>query len=183
MAAEVSEEAAHPGAGDTMNLRRMFRHLITPPWAVHRALPAEALRELEAAVRAGEAGHRGEIRVAVEGALDPSQLFRDQTARERALEEFARLRVWDTAENSGVLIYLLLADRQVEIVADRGIHARIGTETWTAICADMETSFRRGDFLEGLLEGLDSIHTLLVREYPASGANPNELPDRPELLR
>lgn len=161
----------------------MFRHLITPPWAVRCALPEAALREVEAAVRASEAAHRGELRVAVEGALDPVPLYRDQTARERALEVFAQLRVWDTEENSGVLIYLLLADRQVEIVADRGMHARIGPETWSAICADMETSFRRGDFKAGLLNGLTAVHTLLAREYPATGRNPNELPDRPEVLR
>lgn len=181
--AVVSEEEAHRGAGDTMNLRRIFRHLVTPPWSVRRALPATALQELEAAVKASETAHRGELRIAVEGALDTGPLFRGQTARERALEVFAALRVWDTEENSGVLIYLLLADRQVEIVADRGIHARIGAETWTAICADLETSFRQGEFKAGLLAGLTAIHALLAREYPASGINPNELPDRPELLR
>lgn len=161
----------------------MFRHLITPPWAVRCAMPAAAVQEVEAAIRASEAAHRGELRVAVEGALDPGPLFRDQTARERALEVFAQLRVWDTEENCGVLIYVLLADRQVEIVADRGLHTRIGPETWSAICADMEADFRQRAFKAGLLKGLTAIHALLAREFPATGRNPNELPDRPALLR
>lgn len=166
-----------------MNTKRIITHLLSPPWAVRRVLSSAALRELEEAVRVSETTHRGEVRFAVEAALDLHPLWRGVTARERAVDLFSALRIWDTEENSGVLIYLLLADRQVEIVADRGIHEQAGAEAWGAICETMQTYFRNGDFKEGLLEGLRAISAILAREYPARGKNPNELPDAPVILR
>lgn len=165
-----------------MDFGRLLKHLLTPPWAARQALTRPALAELEAAIKASEATHRGELRFAVEGALDLGPLWRGQSARDRAWELFSALRVWDTEENNGVLIYLLLADRRVEIAADRGIHERAGAESWAAICTRMEDYFRKGAFKEGLLAGLRDISALLAREYPARAHNPNELPDRPEIL-
>ncbi len=108
--------------------------------------PPAVLAAIEQAIKAGEATHSGQVRFVVEGALDGAPLFRDQSARERALDIFSQLRIWDTAHNNGVLIYLLLADRQVEIVADRGIDAKVGAAGWAKICADMETDFKARKF-------------------------------------
>ena len=109
-----------------MNIQRVLANLMMPPWRVRQVFPAASLRVIEAAIRDCEMTHTGEIRFAVEAALHPLALWRKQTARERAIEVFARLRIWDTEQNNGVLIFLLLADRDVEIVADRGIHRHVG---------------------------------------------------------
>ena len=111
-----------------MNLKRILRHLAMTQGQVHRAFPHTALKAIEQAIKASEMTHTGEVRFVVEGALDGAPLFSGQTARERALALFAQLGMWDTEHNTGVLIYLLLADRAVEIVADRGIHAKAGQQ-------------------------------------------------------
>lgn len=166
-----------------MDLARLIRHLCTPARAVRRVLPPTALQAITAAIRQSETGHRGEIRFAVESTLDLQPLLQGQSPRERACDVFARLRVWDTAENNGVLIYLLLADRQVEIVADRGVHARVGAAGWEAICLRMESALHEGRFEAGVLDGIQAITEILVREYPASSPTVNELPDHPVVLR
>ncbi len=166
-----------------MDIIRILRHLSLPPWAVRRSFPTRTLAAIEDAIRKNETRHRGEIRFAVEATLDLRPLLRDETPCERAREVFASLRVWDTAENNGVLVYLLLADRDVEIVADRGIDARVGGAGWEAICRSMEAAFREGRFEAGVIDGIRAIGEILSREYPATGgANPNELPDRPTVL-
>ena len=118
----------------------------------------------------------------VEGALDGAPLFRNQPARERALDIFAHLRIWDTAHNNGVLIYLLLADRDVEIVADRGIDAKVGAEGWENICRAMETDFRAGNFERGVISGIEAVSRELARHFPPHGRGPNELPDKPVVM-
>src|SRR3990172_5975031 len=123
-----------------MEMRRIIKHLITGNLAVRAVFPSRALHAIEQAIRETEARHAGQIRFAVEASLDLAALRRKQTASERAIEMFAQLRVWDTEHNNGVLIYLLLADRDVEIVADRGIHARVGPAAWETICHDMEAA-------------------------------------------
>jgi uncharacterized membrane protein len=166
-----------------MNIRRMLRHLFYSPLSLKRCFPGPVLGAIEAAVSASEALHRGEIRFAIEGGLPYSRLFHGQPARERAIEIFSKLRVWDTQENNGVLIYLLLADRDVEIVADRGIHALVGPTGWEKICRLMEEHYRAGRFEEGSLAGIRAIGELLARHFPAGGeGNPNELPDRPVVV-
>src|SRR6202048_3448965 len=122
-----------------MGIRRIGRHLLEHRWRVRRIFTPDVLAAIEQAIKAGEATHSGQIRFVVEGALDGEPLFRDQPARERALDIFSRLRIWDTAHNNGVLIYLLLADRNVEIIADRGIDAKVGSSGWEKICAGMAT--------------------------------------------
>ena len=126
---------------------------------------------------------KGQLRFAVEAALPFARVLHGTKPRERAIEVFASLGIWDTAENCGVLVYLLLADRDVEIVADRGIHAQVGTEAWEKICRTMEKAFREGRFGEGAEAGLAEINALLVRHYPREGRPAgNELSDRPVIL-
>src|SRR5580700_3888092 len=125
-----------------MSIKRIGKHLLEHRWRVRRIFPPKVLATIEQAIKAGEATHAGQIRFVVEGALDGKPLFRNQSARERALDIFSHLRIWDTAHNNGVLIYLLLGDRQVEIVADRGIDAKVGPEGWKKICADMQIDFK-----------------------------------------
>ena len=165
-----------------MGLKRIMQHLSTGRAAVRRAFPSRALDAIERAVRETEAQHDGQIRFAVEAALDLAPLLAGQAARERAIEVFSELRVWDTEHNNGVLIYLLLADRDVEIVADRGIHVKLGTEIWEAICREMEAAFREGQFEAGVLAGIRAVGKHLAHHFPARSGKPNEMPDRPVVL-
>ncbi|HEX7928811.1 MAG TPA: TPM domain-containing protein, partial [bacterium] len=135
-----------------------------------------------AGVKAAEASHRGELRMAVEGHLPAAALWHGQTPRERAIDVFSALRVWDTELNTGVLIYVQIADRAVEIVADRGINAKVRPEEWSAICAEMERAFGAGRFEEGAVQGLKAIAALLRSHFEAPSTNPDELPNRPVLL-
>ena len=164
-------------------IRRLFRHLCTDRATVRRTFPKKSLDRIETLIAAGECEHRGQLRFAVEAALPFTRVLHGARPRERALEVFSSLGIWDTAENCGVLVYLLLADRDVEIVADRGIHAQVGTEAWEAICKKMERAFRTGNFGDGVEAGLGEINALLVRHYPREGRPAgNELADRPVLL-
>lgn len=165
-----------------MNLMRIMRHLSTGRAAVRRAFPPRTLEAIERAIRETEARHSGQIRFAVEAALDLTPLLADKPARERAVEAFSQLRVWDTEHNNGVLIYLLFADHDVEIVADRGIHARLGPQVWETICREMEAAFRSGKFEEGVLAGIRRVGQHLAKHYPHTGEKLNELPDRPVLI-
>ena len=165
-----------------MKIKRMVNHLLATHGQVKRAFPASALREIEQIIKASEAEHTGEIRFVVESGLDGASLFKDQSARERAIDLFSQLRVWDTQDNSGLLIYLLLADRAVEIVADRGISAKVSPHEWTKICGQMEMAFRQSDYARGVVGGLQSVTHHLVEHFPADGRSGNELSDKPVLL-
>lgn len=165
-----------------MGIKRIGRHLLLNRWRVRRAFPRQALTNIEKAIKASEATHTGQIRFAVEGALDGVPLFKDQSARARSIDVFANLRVWDTENSNGVLIYLLLADRDVEIVADRGINEKVQQAGWEAICRLMETEFRAGNFEGGVLTGVAAVTRLLAKHFPASGAPRNELPDKPVVM-
>lgn len=166
----------------TMNLKRIVRHLAMTGWQVRRMFTPRTLHAIETAIKEGEQLHAGQIRFAVEGALPGGALLGGQSAREQALEVFSLLRVWDTEQNNGVLIYLLLADHDVEIVADRGIHAKVGVREWENICHAMEAAFRQGHYEEGALDGIRAVTRLLTAHYPAAGERINELPDRPVML-
>ena len=165
-----------------MEIKRIVRHSVIGDGHVKRAFPRSTLDKIEQAIRASESAHVGEIRFAVEAALDGAPLFKGQSARDRAIDLFAQLRVWDTRDNTGVLIYLLLADRAVEIVADRGIDAKVDAQEWSTVCRQMEAAFRQGDFEGGVLNGVQAVTRHLATHFPAEGANPNELPDQPLLL-
>ena len=160
-----------------MSIARVTRHLLGNRARVRRAFPAESLAKIEAAIAASEATHAGQIRVVIEGALDGEPLFSQQTAKARALDVFALQRVWDTEHNNGVLIYLLLADRDVEIVADRGIHSHVGHDGWETICRAMEQAFARGDYETGVLSGIDAVTRHLATHFPKNDGGGNELPD------
>ena len=165
-----------------MGIKRIGKHLIEHRWRVRRIFTPQVLGQIEQAIKAGEATHSGQARFVVEGALDGAPLFRDQPARERALDIFAQLRIWDTAHNNGVLIYLLLADRDVEIIADRGIDAKVGAEGWARICRDMEADFANGRFEAGAIKGIGAVSRELAKHFPPSGPHPNELPDKPVVM-
>lgn len=163
-------------------IKRFFRHVFSGPWLVRRYFPAAAMQNIEAAIRHSETGHSGEIRFVVEASLHPFELMRGETPRQRAIEIFSRFGIWDTENNNGVLIYLLLADHDVEIVADRGIDRHVGSAGWEAICKQIESAFRQGRFEAGMLAGITQIGNVLQKHYPMGAANANELPDKPVVL-
>jgi uncharacterized membrane protein len=165
-----------------MGIGRIFRHLLEHRWRERRIFTPKVLARIEAAIKAGEAMHSGQIRFVVEGALDGRPLFRNQPARERALDIFSQLRIWDTEHNNGVLIYLLLADRDIEIVADRGINGKVGTEGWEKICAILEKEFRAGLFEYGVIKGIQEVSRVLAQHFPKELGGTNELPDAPVVL-
>jgi uncharacterized membrane protein len=165
------------------NLARVLRHFVYDHWNVRRALPAHTMAAIEREIAANERRHDGEVVFAVEASLPFRDLWVDESARERAIELFSRLRVWDTEQNAGVLIYLLLADRRVEIVADRGIHQRVGAQAWESICGSMQRAFHEHRFAEGALIGVRAVSDLLAEHFPPRSDNPNELPNRPLIIR
>ena len=166
-----------------MKITRLLRHRWFDDRHLRRTLDADALRRLEARVAQSEGRHSGEIRLCVEAGLPLSYLWRDLGARERAVTLFGKLRVWDTEHNNGVLIYLLLAERAIEVVADRGLMQHVDAAQWQALVDGMRDSFRAGRVEEGLAQAVDTVGALLAQHFPlAEGqANPNELPDRVEL--
>ena len=161
---------------------RLLRHAVTDHLAVRRAFPASALARVEQAIANGERRHSGQVCVALEAALPPLRVLRRLTPRERALEVFGLLRVWDTEDNAGVLIYVLLADRDVEIVADRGIDRKVGAAAWQAICAQMERAFRERRYADAVVQGVDEVSALLAQHFPHTAATRNELSDKPFVL-
>ncbi|OQW88865.1 MAG: hypothetical protein BWK72_07975 [Rhodoferax ferrireducens] len=168
-------------------LIRLFKHRWQGDDLTRRVLPPKVLDQLTQAVQASEKRHSGEIRIDVEGGLPSSYLWRDgplpEIIRSRAVMRFSKLRVWDTAHNNGVLIYVLLAERAIEIVADRGLNDKVSSDTWRDLIAQMRESFRQGRFEDGLHQAVDEVSRLLDTHFPlASGAeNPNELPDSPSV--
>jgi uncharacterized membrane protein len=151
-------------------------------WRAKQIFPPNVLARIEQAIKQSETTHSGQVRFVVEGALDGGPLFRNQPARARALDVFSHLRIWDTAHNNGVLIYLLLADRDVEIVADRGIHAKVGDEGWESICRAMEAEFRSSRFEQGVISGIAAVSNELAKHFPPQGPHANELPDAPVVM-
>ena len=165
-----------------MDLARFWRHVWMSPLAARRAFPDATLDAVQREIAALERTHRGEVCFVVEAELETSQLWRDLSSRDRAREVFAQQGVWNTQENNGVLIYVLLADRKVEIVADRGVDAKVDPGEWRAICDAMDLQFHAGRFEPGALEGVRGVSALLARHFPSSGEERNELGDRPVLM-
>jgi uncharacterized membrane protein len=160
-------------------LKRFLRHMAMTPWKSRRCFPDKTMAEIQRAVAECEARHRGEVRFVVEAELSTSQLWANMTSRARAIEVFSQMQVWNTEENSGILIYVLLADHKVEIVADRGIQAKVADDAWRSICNTMEQEFRAGRFEAGALAGVRAASELLVTHFPARDTNANELHDAP----
>jgi uncharacterized membrane protein len=165
-----------------MQFQRLIRHLLTDHWSVRRAFPQAAMRAIRDKIGEQEQRHGGELRFVVEGSLPLVHLWHEQNARSRAVELFGRFGVWDTEQNSGVLIYLLLADKRVEIVADRGIHGKVGDTAWEAICGEMQRAFAAGRFDQGAISGVQAISDLLATHYPRARGDINELPNEPLVL-
>jgi uncharacterized membrane protein len=161
---------------------RFFRHTFSSPWQVNRHFSKKSLNAIEEAIEASEKLHSGEIRFVVESSLHPIEILYKKTPRKRALELFGRLNIWDTEYNNGVLIYLLLADRDVEIVADRGIHHLVGHAVWDKICHEMEVLFRQGEFENGVLHGIEKISAELAQYFPLTGQNKNEISNSPIIM-
>ncbi|MDR3419491.1 MAG: TPM domain-containing protein [Nevskia sp.] len=163
--------------------QRLWRHLFVTHGSVRRCFPQASLDRIEREIAACEERHAGEIRFAVEAALHPAQLWHGLSARQRAIEVFSLLRVWDTEHNNGVLIYLLLADRSVEIVADRGVAGgRVAEGEWEAACALMRKYFAEGEFEDGVVAGIEAVADVLARYPPGAPRGANELPNTPVIL-
>ena len=168
------------------SISRFFKHLISNVWQVRHHFSESALHNIEKAIRSSEKSHNGEICFIVEAGLHPMEIRYKKSPRKRAIELFSLFKIWDTEHNNGVLIYLLLADRDVEIVADRGIHQHVGNAAWERICQQMEAKFRRAEFEDGVLQGIADIGALLETHFPHSASNEaqkvNELPNAPIIL-
>ncbi len=164
-------------------LTRILKHRWLDETDTRRALGADALQRLEARVAASETGHSGEIRLCVEAGLPMSYLWRGASARQRAVALFGKMGVWDTEHNNGVLIYLLLAEHAIEIVADRGLTRCVPKGQWDSLVANMREAFRAGRFEPGLNEAVDAVDRLLRQHFSlAPGqSNPNELPNSADL--
>jgi uncharacterized membrane protein len=167
-----------------MDWSRWFRHTFATQSELRRAFPPASLEQIEAAVSASERLHSGEIRVAIEGALDPGAVARGKTPRQRALELFAALGVWDTEHNNGVLIYVLMADHDVEIVADRGFNGRVDAAGWASVCEDMRREFIAGRYAAGVVTGVEDVGRLVGAHYPQVPGqfDEDQLPNRPTIL-
>jgi len=164
-------------------MARLLRHLFATRSGTRRRFPAQLLESIEAAIKAAEARTSGEIRFVVETALEPDEVWAGLTPRERAMQTFSDLHIWNTELRNGVLVYVLLADRDVEIVADRGAAERVGQADWEGVCRAMEAHFRAGRFAEGALAGVNAVGTLLEKHFPADRErNRDELPNQPALL-
>lgn len=164
---------------------RLIRHRWSGDALVSQSFPTPVLQKLTRSVQASESHHSGEIRILIEGGLPSSYLLRDETleqiVRSRAVTQFGKLGVWDTENNNGVLIYVLLAERAIEIVADRGLNKLVSQDTWQRVLQAMRDAFRRGEFESGLHMAIDEVTRLLMAHFPLVEGehNPNELPDHP----
>lgn len=163
-------------------LTRTIKHLFYPGWWLRRDFPANELARIEYAIKSSESKHSGEIRFAIESSLPLKALWRNELIHERALEVFSLLRVWDTEDNNGILIYLLLADKKVEITADRDINKVVGHQEWQRICSIMENHFRADQFGEGVVNGIEELSKLLVEHFPITANDRDELSNKPAIL-
>lgn len=162
--------------------KRLIRHLRNTSTTGRRLFPASTLKAIEEAIAAGEKVHRAEMRLVVEPALQPGQVWQGMTARERARELFTLYRIWDTEENCGILIYVNLADHKVEIIADRGVSGVLGKHEWQEICHTMTRGFAQGDFHGSTLAALEQLNGLLQARFPADGRAGRELSNRPLII-
>jgi uncharacterized membrane protein len=164
-------------------MKRLFANLFDGWFQLRRRFPPELLDDMTNAIAAGEHTHLGEVRFAIEARLAPQTVLAGIDARARARDVFSTLRVWDTEHNCGVLLYVLMAEHRIEIVADRGIARRVNVNEWTSICDAMRENFAAGKWGAGALRGIADTHALLAKHFPSHGkARPDELPDRPVLL-
>jgi uncharacterized membrane protein len=166
-----------------VKITRWLKHAFMPPWSWRLSFSADVLNDIEKAVKQSESQHSGELRFAIENSLAPSWVWHGMSARHRATEVFSNLRVWDTEENSGVLIYIQLADREVHILADRGINKCVDQSEWDSIAQIIQAQFQQRNFRQGSLQGIEEITHLLAIHFPANSGNGNELSDRPVIIK
>ena len=161
---------------------RLLRHVFAR--SARHLFPEDSLQRIADAIAAGELRHRGEIMFAVESELPAGMVLRGVQARQRAEATFARLRTWDTEANNGVLIYLLLADHRLEIVADRGLTGLVSAEQWRGVCLLMEERLQAGEPEQAVLRGVAAVSDLLAGHFPQIDGNPDqdELPNLPLIL-
>lgn len=165
-----------------VNITRLIKHLLLPDWLVRVRFKKMQLQQIAEAITASEKLHDGEIRFAVEASLPLSYLLKNRITRDRALDVFSRLRIWDTEYNNGVLIYFLLADKDFEIIVDRGLYAKFDPKVWQAIAQSMEQHCKGGDFTGAVLVGILTVTQLQIQHYPNSGKTANELSDAPVIV-
>jgi uncharacterized membrane protein len=165
-----------------MNIKRIIKHLLMTHWQVNRAFPPRTAAAIAQALNTSQSAHVGRVYFAVEGALHARPLFNGQTAPQRALKVFSNLQVWDTEHNNGLLIYLLLADRAVEIVADRGIYSKVDAGEWNSICRKMEASFKQKHYESGVISGIEAVTQHLMEHFPVSDTASTDVPGRPGAL-
>jgi len=165
-----------------MNIGRLLRHLFIPDLIARRAFSRADLARIGAAIKASEAEHDGQIRFVVEASLSLPYLLRKRASRRRAEDLFSQLGIWDTERNAGVLVYVQLVSRHIDIVADRGIARKVAQAEWNGVCRAMEAAFARGEFLAGSLEGIERVTALLRQAFPKTPGGANELPDKPLVL-
>jgi uncharacterized membrane protein len=166
-----------------VRLTRWLKHVFMPPWRWRLSFPSDVLIDIEKAIKQSESQHRGELRFAIENSLSPGWVWHGMSARNRATQVFSNLKVWDTEENSGVLIYVQLADREVHILADRGINRCVDQAEWDSIAHTIQSEFHDGNFRAGSLKGIEAITALLSKYFPANQENINELPNRPVIIK
>jgi uncharacterized membrane protein len=164
-------------------VRRFVRHLYYEARGVGPVFSRDALKRIEIAIANSELSHTAEVRVAVEASLTLRELFYKKTPRSRALEAFSLLKVWDTAQNNGVLIYINVADRAVEIIADRGFEHRLSQKYWQRLCSEMVAGFQKDVFEHSIIHCVQALSKDLAAHFPSRGeSNPNELPNEPVIL-
>ncbi len=163
-------------------MNRYWKNLTTTRFSLHRAFPPAVLNVIEEAIRDSENRHGGEIQFAIECAMEVGDLLRGRSARTQAIRAFADLGVWDTEKNNGVLVYVLLAEHGIEIVADRGYRDRVAEAEWRGICVDMQNAFAAGEFRAGALAAIDAVTTIIAAEFPRDASDVNERPNRPVIL-
>lgn len=162
-------------------LKRLWRHLITTTRDGRKTFPPSALQAIQAVIAKGETLHRAEVRLVIEPSLSLADVFDKTTARERARELFAEYRIWDTEENCGILIYVNLADHQVEIVSDRAVGRALNPQDWQAVCHTMTAGFARGDYQGSVTTALEHLNRILHERFPDRGGA-NELSNQPIVL-
>jgi hypothetical protein len=165
-----------------IHFSRLFKHLFATSRQTKKHFPLSGLQLIEDRIAESEIGHSGQIRVVIETTLSPYAIWHQQSSRERAIEVFSLQKIWDTENNNGVLIYLLMADHAFEIIADRGVHQKVGDEFWKKVSEMMEIHLKNSDFQTGVLTGIYEIDQILRQFYPASVITPNELSDKPILI-
>jgi uncharacterized membrane protein len=163
-------------------LKRICRHLLQTHARLDRTFPFSCLVQIENEIKISETRHDGEIRFVVEAMLSGAALYANQSSHDRAIDLFAQLRMWDTEYRNGVLIYVLLADKSVEIVADRGVDKKTGAERWQRICQAIENAFRAGQYQEGVLQGIREVDQILTTCFPAQHVSRNELSNKVVVL-